>query len=292
MPVEEGNGVGLYYELHGERGDPMVLIHGAWFDHHCWDPVVPELSSSFRVLTYDRRGHGKSQSAVSQGGMEEDALDASSLLNRLGLPPAHVVGQSTGAIVALRLVIRHPQVVRTLSVHEPPLFGVLAGDPAFAATLVEGARRREAVMKVLEAGDWEGGARLFVETQMTGPGGWDKLPDPVRETFVANARNYLDEMRNGSDATIDLNALGQFRGPALLSYGGTSGPLMRPVIEKLAKAMPPSRIHTYAGAGHNVQLTHPREFTSTITAFASFSERGTHADGSGNPRTETLRQGF
>lgn len=272
MPVVKANEVSLYYELHGDRGEPIVLIHGAWFDHRSWDPVVPELARTFRVLTYDRRGHGESQRVATHGSMEEDTLDASSLLNQLGLSPAHVVGQSTGAIVVLRLAIRHPEFVRTLSVHEPPLLRVLAGDPAFATTLAEGARRRDAVMKVLETGDWDRGARLFVETQMAGPGGWDKLPEPVRETFVANARNYLDEMRNGSDSDIDLDALARFPGPALLSYGGTSGPLMRPVIERLARAMPLSKIHTYAGAGHNVQLTHPEEFARTLTAFASSPE--------------------
>ncbi len=272
MPVAQANEVGLYYELHGERGEPMVLIHGAWFDRRSWDAVLPELSRTFQVLTYDRRGHGKSESVASQGSVEEDAIDASALLKQLGLAPAHVVGQSTGAILALRLAIRYPELVRTLSVHEPPLFGVLAGDPAFTKTLGEGVRRRQAVMKVLEAGDWEGGARLFVETQMAGPGGWDKLPEQVRETFVANARNYLDEMRTGSDSSIDLNALARFRRPALLSYGVTSGPLMRPVIERLARAMPLSKIHAYEGAGHNVQLTHPEEFPRTISAFAISSD--------------------
>ncbi len=272
MPVEEANGVGLYYKLDGERGDPMVLIHGAWFNHHSWEPVVPELSRRFRVLTYDRRGHGRSSRVATQGSMEEDADDASALLSRLGLAPVHVVGQSTGGILALRLALDHPEVVRSVSVHEPPLLGMLADDPAFATMLAEGRTRREAVMRAIEAGNLEGGARLFVETQMAGPGGWDKLPSAIRDAFIANAGNYLDEVRNRSDATIDLKALAVVRWPSLLSYGRTSGPFMRTVIERLASVMPRSRIHVYAEAGHNVHLTHPQEFARTITAFADSSD--------------------
>lgn len=271
MPVAEANGVGLSYELHGEQGEPMVLIHGAWFDRHSWDPVVPGLSRSFRVLTYDRRGHGQSERVATPGSMEEDATDAAAMLTRLGLAPAHVVGQSTGAIVALRLATNYPRVVRTLSVHEPPLLGLLAGDPSLAPILAEARIRREAVLRVLENGDREGGARLFVETQMAGPGGWDRLPKAIREAFVANTANYLDEMQNPSDTNIDVDALSRFGRPVLLSYGGRSSPLMKPIIERLASALPASSVHTFAEAGHNVHVSHPQEFARTITAFANSS---------------------
>lgn len=250
----------------------MVLVHGAWFDRHSWDSVVPRFSRNFRVLTYDRRGHGQSERVATQGSMREDAMDASAMLMRLGLAPAHVVAQSTGAIVALHLAMNHPRVVRSLSLHEPPLTGLLADDPRFAPTLAEARKRREAVLKVLETGDREAGARLFVETQMAGPGGWDRLPARVREAFVENADNYLDEMRNPSDGTINLDTLGRFRKPTLLSRGGSSQPLMTPLIEMLANAIPDSQVFTFADAGHNAHITHPQEFARIVTAFAESSE--------------------
>ncbi len=267
MPVVEANGVGLQYELHGDQGEPMVLIHGAWFDRHNWDPLVPELSRHFRVLTYDRRGHGQSERAATPGSMEEDAVDAYAILSELGLAPAHVVGQSTGAIVALRLVASRPQAVRSLAAHEPPLIGLLAGDPSFAPMLAEGRTRREAVLRALEADGPEAGARLFVETQMAGPGAWDRMSRQVQETFAANAHNYLDEMRNPSDGSIDLTALAGIRQPALLSRGAKSQRMMETVIGKLAGAIPGSKVFVYPDAGHNAHMTHPREFASTIVDF-------------------------
>ena len=56
------NGTRLFYELSGS-GDPLVLVHGSWVDHKDWQLVVPSLTKSFRVLTYDpgatpsARGH-------------------------------------------------------------------------------------------------------------------------------------------------------------------------------------------------------------------------------------------
>ncbi|HYM39199.1 MAG TPA: alpha/beta hydrolase [Thermoplasmata archaeon] len=271
MPVVRANGVNLYYERAGEHGEPMVLIHGAWFDRLNWNPVVPGLSHAFRVVTYDRRGHGQSETVATQGSTEEDAADAAALLTRLGMVPAHVVGHSTGSIVALKMAAAQPQVVRSLIVHEPPLMGLLANDPSTAPMLSALRIRRAAVAKLLEAGDREGGARLFVDTLMAGPGGWDRMPPQMQETFIRNADNFLDEMRNPSDANIDLKALGRFQRPALLSYGGRSPPLIRAIIDILAQAIPGSKVVSYDETGHNPHITHPEEFTRTVTAFAKSS---------------------
>jgi pimeloyl-ACP methyl ester carboxylesterase len=57
MPTTSVNGIELYWELNGDSGAPVVLVHGSWGDHNNWASVVPALSRSLRVLTYDRRGH-------------------------------------------------------------------------------------------------------------------------------------------------------------------------------------------------------------------------------------------
>jgi pimeloyl-ACP methyl ester carboxylesterase len=54
------NGVELYYELSGS-GEPLVLVHGSWGDHHNWDAVAGSPAQSFQVLTFDRRGHSASE---------------------------------------------------------------------------------------------------------------------------------------------------------------------------------------------------------------------------------------
>ena len=59
MATANVNGVRLRYELNG-TGDVLVLVHGSWTSHHSWDRVLPRLADSFRVLTYDRRGHSES----------------------------------------------------------------------------------------------------------------------------------------------------------------------------------------------------------------------------------------
>ena len=129
MPDTTANGVRLFYTLTGDAGPPLVLVHGSWADHSDWDLVAPVFAEHFRLLTYDRRGHSQSERVPGQGSVQEDAADLEALLEDLGLVPAHVVGLSFGGSGALRLATRRPDLFRSLSVHEPPLFGLLAGDP-------------------------------------------------------------------------------------------------------------------------------------------------------------------
>ena len=168
MSTVRVNGVDLYYELSGS-GEPLVLVHGSWGDHHNWDPVVASLSESFRVLAYDRRGHSASERPAGQGSVFEDADDLAALIDELELAPAHIAGNSFGAVVVLRAAIRSPEVFRSLIAHEPPLFPLLAGTELEPA-LEEVQRGIEAVVGPLEAGDHEGAARLFADTIAFGPG--------------------------------------------------------------------------------------------------------------------------
>jgi pimeloyl-ACP methyl ester carboxylesterase len=271
LPYARANGVNLYYELSGEAGDPMVLIHGSWGDHANWQAVVPGLSKAFRVLTYDRRGHSKSEKVHTQGTFDEDAQDTAALLSTLGLSTAHVVGNSGGSIIALKLAAREPSIFRSLTIHEPPLLDLSLDDPQVTAMQKEGKNRAEAAARMLESGDKLGGARQFVETIAFGPGGWDKLPPHLKETFLNNADTWLDEVKDPQGLIINLEALTRFHKPTLLTHGGKSAPFFKPIVEKLAQIIPGSKLETYPNDGHTPHISNPSEFVRRVTAFAKSS---------------------
>ncbi len=262
MPTAVFNGVKLYYEEAGS-GQPLVLVHGSWTDHHSWDLVAPSLAERFRVVTYDRRGHSQSERPAGQGSVHEDVADLAALIEGLGLAPAHVVGNSFGGSITLRLAAERPELFLSLSAHEPPLFGLVAADPAVAAAQEEFA----AVVELLSAGDMEGGARRFVD-MILGPGAWDhQLPPEVRQTVINNAPTWLDETRDPEALTLDPVPLAHFSRPALLSTGSASPPFFAPVVAGLAETIPGVRQHTYEGAGHIPHQTHSDQFVDAVTSF-------------------------
>jgi pimeloyl-ACP methyl ester carboxylesterase len=266
MATATVNGVRLFYELNG-TGDVLVLVHGSWTSHHSWDLVVPRLAESFRVLTYDRRGHSDSERPAGQGSVREDVTDLAALIEHLKLGPAWVAGNSFGASITLRLAGARPDLFRGLLCHEPPLFSLLAQDPAVAPLLAEVAQRITAVVERIAAGDHAGAAEQFVETVALGPGTWAHLPLEFQRTFIENAPTFLDEVNDPEQLGFDPSWMRGFSRPALLTLGDQSPPTFAPVVTKLAEALFRVEVGTFPGAGHIPHATHPDAYIEAILAF-------------------------
>lgn len=267
MSTAHVNGVRLFYELSGTGPIPLVLIHGSWVSHDNWDAVVPQLAASFRVVVYDRRGHGESERPTAQGSVREDVADAAALIEHLRLAPAFVVGNSFGASIALRLAGERPDLLRGLIAHEPPAFPLLMGDPALAGMLEEIGHRVGAVVARIASGDHAGAAEQFAETVALGPGSWAQLPPEGRQTMIDNAPTFLDEANEAEALALDLDPIRTFERPMLLTVGDQSPPLFAPVIRKLSQALPRAEVVTLQGDGHIPHITHPDRYVESVRAF-------------------------
>lgn len=266
MSIAVINGLELYWELSGQAGDPLVLVHGSWGDHHGWDRIVPALARSFRVLTYDRRGHSQSEGSTGQGSVREDVSDLGVLIEHLGLAPAHILGNSFGGSIALRLAAERPELFRSVLVHEPPLFGLL-DDPAAQNALQTVQERVGVVIELLEGGQMERGARQFMETIAIGPGAWEQLTGEERQTIIRNAPTFLDESRDPEGLAIDLQRLADFSLSVLLTQGDQSAPFFPLVLDEVARALPQAQRRTLVGAGHVPQLSHAAEYVEALVSF-------------------------
>jgi pimeloyl-ACP methyl ester carboxylesterase len=260
------NGVDLFYELAGS-GDPLVLVHGSWVDHNSWQFVVPDLTRSFRVLTYDRRGHSLSERPLGQGARREDEEDLAALIEALDLAPAHVAANSFGGSIVLGLAARRPDLFRSLIVHEAPLMGLVAADMELRPLMMELQGRFESVVDQLRAGDIAGGTRRFVEEIALGPGMWEQLPEEERQTLMNNAPTFLDEVQDPKWADLDVGALSRFSSPALLSEGDQSPPWFPKIMIKLAGAIDGAERLTFSGAGHAPHQSHPDEYVRAVVEF-------------------------
>ena len=262
------NGTSLYYEEQG-TGPSVIFVHGAWSDHGTWAPVVEPLASQFRAVTYDRRGHSRSERSSEQGSAEQHAADLIELIERLDLAPVFAVGNSSGALIALRVAAARPDLLRGLSIHEPPGWPLLADEPQMRPMLEGFGERISAVRVLLEDGKDAEAAEQFVETVALGPGMWKQLPPDLQATFVENAPTFLDDLRDPDGLNVDLDALSSYAQPTLLTQGDQSPPLFAPALDRLQTVLPHAERHTYAGAGHIPHITHPSEFAAVVADYAA-----------------------
>ena len=227
---------------------------------------MPALAENFRVLIYDRRGHSRSERPGTAGSVDEDGDDLAALLDALDLAPAHVVTNSYAGNIALRLAARRPDLFRSLSCHEPPLWNLIEGDPESQEMLQQGASSLEAVGRRISEGDHEGAARQFVEEVAFGPGAWEnELPSELKAIFVQNAPTFLDELQDPEQLRIDEESLTRLQLPVRLTDGSESPPAFPRVIGRLVQLIPGATRETIEGAAHLPHLTTPDAYAE-VTA--------------------------
>lgn len=264
MPMADVNGARLYYELSGDGDVPLVMVHGGIGSHQVWEPVVPSLAESFRVLNYDRRGHGRSDLPGDQMSVREHVDDLAAMIEELDLAPAWLVGNSSGGSVVFRLCGEQPDLLRGAIVHEPALFGLLEEDPDAAPMLAGAIGAVGNVMEKVASGDETSAAEDFCEA-MVGYGTWDPMPTEMRQMMIDNVGRFPKE--DVQVITCDPERIRSFEKPVLLTMGDESPPIYAPVIEKLTGILPGPEVVRLNGTGHVPQITHPEAFAQTVEEF-------------------------
>jgi len=115
MPKARVNDIELYYEVHGQ-GYPVVFMHGFTGTVKRWQPQLEALSREYQFIIFDARGHGQSETPLSEEQYSADIFveDILQLLVTLGIEKAVVGGLSLGGYESLRFYLHHPQMVAAL----------------------------------------------------------------------------------------------------------------------------------------------------------------------------------
>jgi pimeloyl-ACP methyl ester carboxylesterase len=259
MPTTRVNGIGLYFEEHGE-GVPILCIHGTSSSALVWREAVNEISKRGRCIAYDRRGCFRSErpEPYETTHVSDHADDAAALLDALSATPAVVIGRSYGGEIALDLARRYPAKVTALALLEPAMFSL---DPAAMAWAQRHADR------VLEAGarDVSSVAEIHLRP-VVGDEAWESFPTELKEMFIDSGAAILAEMRGG---LLDLTAreLAEIDQPTLVVSAKDSPEAFRRVDGKLAEALPNSETVLIEG-GHLIDPANPAvlEFIDRVVA--------------------------
>jgi pimeloyl-ACP methyl ester carboxylesterase len=249
------DGANIHWTSTGKGKEAVILVHGWTCDDTSWDPQVPVVSKTYRVITLDLPGHGKSD-APKDGkfSMKVFARAVEAVRAEAKIDKAVLVGHSMGTPVIREYARMYPQHVAGLV----PVDGLLA-------------------IGANGAGKGRGGAPN--PAAMTGPGGMQARETMIRGMFTpatpaAVQQHVLKMMLAAPEATAagamiatfdsaDLNDVGMMK-PVLGIYAGNSPPSNR---DNLKKLFPNSEYVQVAGTGHFVMLERPEEFNRLLLAF-------------------------
>jgi pimeloyl-ACP methyl ester carboxylesterase len=260
MPTITANGTELYYRVRG-NGPAVALIAGGGLDADTFDPVAEILASEFTVVVYDRRGLSRSPRPIGWGrtSIAEQADDAAGLLQALRLAPAAIVGNSLGALIALELVLRHPDLVRGAS--------LLDTGPLDSAIPNRRARMPmpDAVRLALEGGGDE--TRKSAFKKLLGfLGIWEVLDSASRQRILENADTFFSfETPLLSSYKPDEGRLQANRVPVQVGAGEGTPALMREMADWLATQLNVG-VDTIPG-GHLGYIEQPQAVADAIKPF-------------------------
>jgi 3-oxoadipate enol-lactonase len=126
----EANGIRINYRVDGPEGAPWVTMSNSLATtHRMWDAQMPAFTRQYRVLRYDKRGHGETDVAPGPYSFELLADDVLALLDKLGITRTHFVGLSMGGMTGMTMALRRPAVLRSLVLCDTTSKDPL-GDPA------------------------------------------------------------------------------------------------------------------------------------------------------------------
>jgi pimeloyl-ACP methyl ester carboxylesterase len=257
---------GLAFDEQGS-GSPIVLAHAAVADRRMWDPQMPALAASHRVIRYDCRGFGESLPPQGSWSQHTDLLD---LLDELLISRAHLVGASMGAGIAVEAALARPGSVDSLVLVAPG--GALFDDsppelrPIWAAEV-----------DALDRGDVAAAVEVNLRAWVDGPDRTPDLVDPAvravvgtmqREAFELPAwdQEAAPEYELSPPATARLTELAC---PILVVVGDADQPSIRTAAERIAEVASLARLVVWPGVAHMLTLERPDEFAALVLEFVA-----------------------
>lgn len=281
MPTVDINGTSLEYVETG-TGEPVVLLHGGFSDHRIWEPQREALGRHYRAIAYSRRYHWPNAPITPNAdyAMAEQVDDLRALLTALGAAPAHLIGNSYGANMALLLALQEPGLVRSLVLAEPnaaPLFmGVppkplellklFFTHPVTAAVFIKvfsttGYRHTVAAF---ERDDLEEGQRLF-GMLVLGRYGVERMTAARQEQW--NDNQFKEQFTNSDSPPLNPGHVRQITIPTLLLSGEQSPLVLRLMIDRLHEHMPRADRVNIPAASHDMHVDNPSAVTDAVLAF-------------------------
>ena len=258
----EVNGGRLYYEVEGE-GHPLVLIHAGVANLRMWDDQVRAWSPRFRVIRYDTRGFGLTETADVEF---SNRADLASLLDHLDIASAYVLGASRGGMIALDFTLEFPERVEALIVAAGGIGGYESADDPAAKAFGEEAER------AWEAHEWERLADMETAYWVDGPGQPAERVDRHLRSLVHHwiLTTYQAEKAEGKPQRLDPPAagrLGEIRVPTLVLIGDLDEAGTQEACRHLAASVSGARLEGFQGAAHMLNLEQPDRFNRVVSEF-------------------------
>ena len=249
MAYLDRDGVRIYYEVHG-RGDAVLLSHGYSATSAMWTPQIDALSASHKLILWDMRGHGNSDSPAEPADYSEalTTCDMAALLDVADAPTAVIGGLSLGGYMSLSFNVAHPERVRALMLFDT--------GPGYRSDSGRDGWNRVAQKRAKDL-EQNGLAALGTSGEVS----------VSRHKSAQGLAHAARGMLAQTDGRV-MASLPGIRVPTLVLVGALDQPFLA-ATDYMAGKIPGATRVVIEGAGHASNIDRPRDFNAAVTQFLS-----------------------
>jgi pimeloyl-ACP methyl ester carboxylesterase len=260
------DGIEFHYIEKGQ-GEPLVLLHGGAADYRSWGAQMNEFSKTYRVISYSRRYHypNKNLLDTEYRAAETEAEDLFGFLRELKLKRVHLVGLSYGAFTALIFAVKHPKMVRSMVLAEPPAHQLIRDLPGGETVYQDFLNALKPAVEAFRQGkDREAMSFFFAALGRK----LDSQPPAAVEAVMQNAQaikaiNTVPE----PFPKISKEKLRRLKTPVLIITGENTIKIHKLVDEELAHLLHNAKEVVIPNAGHGTPRENPLVFNERVLMF-------------------------
>ena len=240
------------------------MIHGGLGTLRMWDGQVPVFAERYRVIRYDTRGFGRTETDDVEF---SNRADAAAVLDHVGAASAYVIGQSRGGTIGLDFVIEYPE-------RADAFVSVAGGVGGYEPELPEGTGVPpwDELERLEESKDWDRLAELETRVWVDGWGQPSTRVDADLRRKVHGwiLDGYKPEKATGKPRPLDPPAaerLGDIRVPTLVMLGDVDEAGGVAAARHLAASVDRARLVEFPGVAHMIHLEQPGRFNDLVLDF-------------------------
>jgi pimeloyl-ACP methyl ester carboxylesterase len=276
------DGTALAYRENGD-GEPAVFVHGSASDLRSWEQQLPAIGASYRAIAYSRR-YARPNRDIEPGADDQmlpHVDDLAAVLRVIDAAPAHLVGHSWGAFICLLTAIRHPELVRSLVLAEPPvlslyistpprareLLPLLARRPRTALTILAfGLRTIAPTNRAFRRGADERALQIFA-SGVLGRESYERLPEVRWQQARENVNTVRAQLLGAGFPPLSDEDVRGVAAPTLLITGQRTPAYLLRLTDRLQQLLPNAERVEIAGASHGMTEEEPGAVNEAILGF-------------------------
>jgi len=259
--------VTLHYVAVG-RGEPVVMVHGGLEDYRAWSAQLAPLASRYRAVAYSRRYNFPNRNEIystQSYSAQVDADDLAMLIEKLHLGRVHLVGHSYGGLAALLFSTEHPELVRSLTLCEPPVFPWVEEQPGAPALVRDFFRRCWLPVRRALARHEREEALAITTKYFTGN---SVLPRAARDALESNLPEWQVLTTSETPFPVPSTKLiKEFHAPVLLLTGDHTLPVLKRCVAALTARFPESERVVIQNATHDMWNERPEDCGVALQKF-------------------------